>query len=320
MKKIIIIALAVMLMLTSVASAEVSLTSGRNIDHANHEVIVQLDNEPGARPQKGIGSADIVYEVELYNGGYTRYTAVFNDTIPDMVEAIRSARIVNADIYTDYFGVFVHFGGQKYPGSNVYDHFGILRDVTRIDGISEDGGKTFYRDKSRKAPNNVICILPNIMDRVDWSTVLAKSPLRFNAEYTVPEIGENVNSFRIAYRDSYTPSYQWDAASGRYLRFYGDKPFIDGATNEQVMVDNVIVQSVDYSWISGESDRPSVGTVGSNKCEYFIGGKHFSGHWEREGLYVNTIYYDDAGNVVQFNPGVTYIQCLKTEKSVEITG
>ena len=130
MKKIVCIDLAVLMALACTAMAEgtnLSITTGLPTDTAPTTMVVQLDNEPGARPQKGIGSADIVYEIELYNGGYTRYTAVFNDNIPELIEAIRSARIVNADIYTEYGGAFVHFGGQKYEGSSVYDYFGSIK-------------------------------------------------------------------------------------------------------------------------------------------------------------------------------------------------
>ena len=84
--------------------------------------------------------------------------------------------------------------------------------------------------------------------------------------------------------------------------------------------DNIIVQSVEYAWYSGESDRPKVTTTGTNKCHYFIGGKHFTGYWVRDSISTNTVYYDDNGNEVLFNPGTTYIQLLKTEKSVEING
>lgn len=76
---------------TPVEVPGLSMTTGLSIDHENRTMVVQMDNEPGARPQKGVGSADIVYETELYNGGYTRYTVVFNDTIPEKIEAIRSA-------------------------------------------------------------------------------------------------------------------------------------------------------------------------------------------------------------------------------------
>ena len=323
MKKIVCVVLAMMMALACAATAEganVSITTGRPTDKAAKTMVVQMDNEPGARPQLGIASADIVYEVELYNGGYTRYTAVFNDNVPDLVEAVRSARIVNADIYTEYGGAFVHFGGQKYEGSSVYDYFGSIHVDERWDGIGYDNGSDtsdFYRDRSRKAPNNVACKLANLVEKTDWTGVTCKSPLKFNAAFTVPA-GNDVTSFRIPYRDSYTPSYVWDAAANRYQRYYNGNAYVDRATNEQVMADNIIVQSVEYAWYSGESDRPKVTTTGSGKCQYFMGGKSFTGTWKRDAITSNTVYLDDAGNEVLFNPGVTFIQFLKTEKDIEI--
>jgi len=295
-----------------------SITSGLSTDHEATIMVCQMDNEPGARPQKGIGSADIVYEVEIYDGGYTRYTAVFNDTIPEKIEAIRSARIVHADISYEYRGAFIHFGGQRYPGSDVYyimDHKKNF--AVRYDGIK--GDKDFYRDKNRKSPNNVICNLKNLYDRTDWSAAKCKSPLSFRTEFAVPEQGEAVSEFSISYRKkSYCPSYTWDAQLNKYKRFYNGKAYVDGETGEQLLVDNVIVQYVEYDWYEGESDRPKVTTTGENKCEYFIGGKHFTGTWKRERLHKNTIYYDGNGEEVKLNPGKTFIQMLRTERQVDI--
>ena len=205
MKKTITWILALMLVFALAASvagaeeAERSITTGLPTDHEARTMVCQMDNEPGARPQKGIGSADIVYEVEIYDGGYTRYTAVFNDTIPEKIEAIRSARIVHAYICHEYRGAFIHYGGQKYPGSDVYYRMNHMEDfAVRYDGIG--GDHDFYRDKSRKAPNNVICNLKNLYDRTDWSTQECRSPLRFSTEFRVPEQGEAVSKFRIPYR------------------------------------------------------------------------------------------------------------------------
>lgn len=320
MKKIICIVMAMLLAFACAAMAEgsnVSITTGLPTDKQPTVMVCQMDNEPGARPQMGIASADIVYEVELYNGGYTRYTAVFNDTIPELIEAIRSARIVNADIYAEYNGAFVHFGGQKYEGSSVYDYFGTMKIGARYDGINGDG--RFYRDGSRKAPNNVVCQLSKLCEATDWGNITCTSPLKFNAEAATPE-GETVTSFKVPYRDSYSPSYLWNAEAGKYLRFYNGNAYIDGATGEQVTCDNIIVQAVEYAWYGGKSDAPKVTTTGTGRCDYFIGGKHFTGTWKRDSVKENTVYLDDNGNEVLFNPGVTFIQTLKTEKSVEILG
>ena len=325
MKKTVTWLLALMLIFTFAASAadskEVSksITTGLPTDRETRIMVCQIDNEPGARPQKGIGSADIVYEVEIYDGGYTRYTAVFNDTIPEKIEPIRSTRIVQADICYEYRGAFIHYGGQRYPGSDVYytmehalEEFG-----PRYDGIG--GDRDFYRDKQRKAPNNVICNLKNLYDRTDWSTMQCRSPLRFSGKFKVPEQGEAVTQFSVPYqKKTYVPSYEWDPELQKYRRFYNNKPFVDGETGEQVLVDNVIVQYVEYSWFDGKSDRPKVKLRGENKCEYFIGGKHFTGTWKRPRIRNNTVYYDANGKKVKLNPGRTFIQILRTEKQAEI--
>ena len=324
MKKTVAWILALMLILAFAASAAGSSDDGRSIttglptDHEARTMVCQMDNEPGARPQKGIGSADIVYEVEIYDGGYTRYTAVFNDTIPEKIEAIRSARIVHAWISHEYRGAFIHYGGQKYPHTDFYH---ILR---HTDDFAEDydgikGDRDFYRDKGRKAPNNVVCKLQSLYDRTDWSAAQCRSPLRFSEEYKVPEQGDAVSKFRIVYRKkSYVPSYEWDAELKKYRRFYNEKAFKDGTTDEQVLVDNVIVQHVEYSWYDGASDRPVVALDGENKCDYFIGGRHFTGTCKRSDMGENTTYYDDNGQVVELNPGKTYIQILRMERDVEI--
>lgn len=323
MKRMITLLLALALAVSaSAALAEAggkSITTGLPTDHEARIMVCQVDNEPGARPQVGIGSADIVYEVEIYDGGYTRYTAVYNDTIPEKIEAIRSARIVHADIAYEYRGAFVHFGGQKYPGSDVYYTFSILENFgPRYDGIA--GDQDFYRDRNRRAPNNVICNLKNLYDRTDWSAVTCKSPLKFHSKFRTPKQGEAVAKFSVPYQKSYRPTYEWDAALKQYRRYYNDKEYVDGATGEQVLVDNVIVQHVEYGWFEGKSDRPKVELTGVGKCDYFIGGQHFTGTWERSKISQNTVFYDDNGKKVKLNPGKTFIQILRNERDVEILG
>ena len=330
MKKIVSIALVLLMVLASAAVAEgtgLSITTGLPSDKPQNIMVVQLDNEPGARPQKGIASADVVYEAEIYNGGYTRYTAVFNDEIPNEVEAVRSARIVHVDFYSDYMGAFVHFGARVDPDSNMYDYFNMSGFTVELDGNNHNpikaypsAGALFYRDNTRKAPNNVVAKLQDLYNMVDWSTITCKSPLKFNEYPTIPAEGEDVNSFQVPYRDGYTPSYQWDAASGKYLRFYNGKPFVDGATGEQVTCDNIIVQHTVYAWFGGKSEAPCVAMYGVNYSDYFIGGKHITGYWERDNIYGNTRYYDSNGNEMHFNPGHTYVELLKSEKSIEYLG
>lgn len=329
MKKLLVIAVALVLALSTcgafaeqatleddVLLSQLSLTTGLPKTSADTIMIAQMDNQPEARPQMGIASADIVYEIELYNGGATRYTAVFNDTIPEKIEAIRSTRMVNVDFYLDYGGCFIHWGGQDMEGTNVYQYMKKVDMQAHYDGIS-DGSGNFYRDSNRVAPYNVVCKLSNLQNDVDWENVSQRSPLKFSADaYTVK--GEDVTEFSVEYRDTYHPSYVYNAEEGVYYRYYGGKEYKDGVTGEQITCDNVIVQYLDYSWYGGASDRPVVTTTGTNKCDYFIGGKHFTGYWVRDAITDNTVYYDDEGNEVVLKAGKTYVQTLKDTKEVTI--
>lgn len=294
----------------------ISMTTGCVIDKENHTMVAQMDNEPGARPQKGIGSADIVYETELYNGGYTRYTAVFNDVIPEKIEAIRSTRIVNVDFYKEYDGAFIHYGAQYNEGSNAEVYLNQVSLGVRYDGFKGIAG--FYRDDSRKAPNNVVCKLQDLYNKTDWSNHVQKSPLKFSeTDYTVQ--GEPVSEFTIEYRaGSYVPGYVFK--DGKYYRYYNGNPYVDGWTEEQVTCSNVIVQHVNYDWYDGDSSRPKVALFGTGSCDYFIDGYHFTGTWERADVNSNTIYRDADGNEVLFKPGKTFIQVVKQGVALNIDG
>lgn len=324
MKKILVCLFAMMIAFTTISFAEQSqiqdtllavgsVTTGLPTEKADQIMVAQMDNEPGARPQLGIGYADIVYEAILYKGGYTRYTAIFNDQIPDQIEAIRSARMVNVDIYLEYGGAFVHYGGQQHEGSSVYNYFDTVNMQVRYDGLSD--GKNFYRDSQRSAPNNVVGRLGQMYEKTDWTNVTCKSPLKFSeAAYTVK--GTPATSFAVKYRSGYEPSYKY--VDGTYYRSYNGSEHKDGLTGEQLTCSNVIVHYADYSWYDGASDRPIVKLTGTNKCEYFIDGMHFTGYWERASVNDSTIYYDDEGNQVAFKPGKTFIQIVDGSQEIKI--
>ncbi|MBQ4089606.1 MAG: DUF3048 domain-containing protein [Clostridia bacterium] len=325
MKRLILTILAFILALSGVAFAEElptiedtalvpsSATTGYVKDEPDQIIVVQIDNEPGARPQLGISYADIIYEMVVYSGGYTRYTAVYNDTIPEKVEAVRSARMLNVDMYLEYGGAFVHFGGQEYEGTSVFDYFETVNMQARYDGLEHYG--FFYRDDNREAPNNVVARLQKIADDVDWANVECTSPLRFSeTDYTAK--GEPVSEFSINYRSGYAPSYEY--SDGIYYRNYNNSPHKDGQTGEQLTCSNVIVQHMEYEWFEGASDRPLITSVGSGKCDYFIDGMHFTGYWERSDLNESTVYYDDEGCRVYFKPGKTFIQIISETEEVAI--
>lgn len=313
MKRLLIALILVFALIANVALGETySATTGLETDKPYKPVVCQMDNEPGARPQKGIGSADVVYETEVYNGGYTRYTCVFNDTIPERVEAIRSARVVHLDIYQEWGGIFVCYGFLK-SKSKLRDALPYAEKVVDvlINGITGVSG--FYRDDKRSAPNNVVFKMADKTATVDKEFPV-RSPFSFSDTPTIQ--GEEVSTFEIPYRSGYKPSYVWNADKNVYLRYYNGKAHSDGTTGEQLAFSNVIVQHVNYSFIKANANSAMVEMSGTNRCDYFIGGHHFTGYWKRDDVSENTVYYDDDNNVVQFSKGKTCVQLVK--QSIEV--
>lgn len=311
----ILLALSMVFMMSLSAMAEgTSLTTGLPTEKEHKPITVQIDNEPNARPQKGLAKADVVYEIELYNGGYTRYTAVFNDNIPSLLEAVRSTRISNVDLYLDWGGAFVYYGGQNYEGRDVFKYMDTVKIEAQIAAMDYPN---FKRDSKRAAPNNVYCNLQDVIKLKEY-TAPEKSPLNFSADgYTTQ--GGDVSEFDIVYRsDSYHPSYTYRPEEGVYYRSYNDKPHVDGDSNEQITCANVIVMRVETSWHNGMSDAPVHKLTGKGNCEYFVGGKHFSGTWSRDSVNDNTQYLDSEGNPVVFKPGKTFIQIAKDRVEINM--
>jgi len=74
---------------------------------------VKIDDTNAAHPQIGLEDADIVY-IEQVEGGLTRLAAIFSTKIPSRVGPVRSARISDIDILSQFGRVaFAYSGAQK---------------------------------------------------------------------------------------------------------------------------------------------------------------------------------------------------------------
>lgn len=74
---------------------------------------VVVDNHPDARPQIGIGAADLIIETPV-EGGLSRFIALFGGQPPDLVGPVRSLRPVSADLLAPFQPVVFTTGGQPF--------------------------------------------------------------------------------------------------------------------------------------------------------------------------------------------------------------
>ena len=111
---------------------------------------VKLDDTSSARPQIGLEDADVVY-IEQVEGGLTRLAAIFSSEIPTNIGPIRSARISDIDILSQYGKViFAYSGAQRamltvIANSNLWDY-----------GAQRQSPTIYTRDANRPAPYDMV--------------------------------------------------------------------------------------------------------------------------------------------------------------------
>src|SRR5699024_4457269 len=74
---------------------------------------VMVNNHPEARPQTGLSSVDIVFEI-LAEGRITRFLALFQSDLPEVVGPVRSAREYYFNLADGYGALYVYHGAADF--------------------------------------------------------------------------------------------------------------------------------------------------------------------------------------------------------------
>lgn len=90
-----------------------------------------------------------------------------------------------------------------------------------------------------------------------------------------------------------------------YTTSEGPRTKSDRAPGPAITFSNVIVQAIDMDWQGSEIPDPKL--VGSGNADYFMGGKHYAGVWQRKDINSRTVYYDQNGEEIKLQRGRTLI-------------
>jgi len=99
-------------LITSVFKEEIRNSLSGRVGTDGPILIVKIDDTKMAHPQIGLEQADIVY-IEQVEGGLTRLAAVYSSQIPKEIGPVRSARISDLELFSQFGKVgFAYSGAQ----------------------------------------------------------------------------------------------------------------------------------------------------------------------------------------------------------------
>lgn len=261
---------------------------------------VKVDNAPAARPQVGLGEADVVVE-ELVEGGVTRFLAVYHSADPGEVGPVRSGRDIDADLFPPFQGILA-ISGAAAPTYNVLFSAGLT--------VFEEGqaGGAIYRVSDRPAPHNLNAIAAQLWD-AGTDQPPATMPWPFDA--VVPEEGTEVEAVTAPFSDDYAHSWSWRPDDAVFARGQNGSRHVT-ADGEQLLTENVVYASVPVGAgggvdVSGTA-TVSVELVGSGGARFLRDGQVFSGTWRKASPDAQFEWLDPDGRPFPLAPGRTWVE------------
>jgi hypothetical protein len=259
---------------------------------------VKIENTPESRPQTALDVADVVYE-EVTEADITRFLAVFNSQVPDVVGPVRSVRAMDADLVAPLGGIYAYSGGAR----NVVDR---IREVPGVNTVDEtQAGEAMFRDRERRAPHNLYGRGPGLLDK--GGQPIPVKPLFEYLEGGAAFNGEPVAQFTVGFKQGFAVDYIFDAASRTWKRAYGPTPHTV-ASGAQIAPTNVIVEMV--GCCASGAEGGDYQTVGQGDAMVFSDGKLVRGRWSRTDRTQATRYTDAAGAPIKLTPGRTFVELL----------
>ena len=294
---------------TTTKKANTNVLSGR--EGVNGPVlVVKLDDTTQAHPQVGLEDADIVY-IEQVEGGLTRLAAVFSSTIPRRIGPIRSARISDIDILSQFGRVaFAYSGAQRkllavIAAANLQDL-----------GAQRQSPTIYTTDPNRIPPYAMILRADLLMEKIVEKNYAIDSAKNVGFEFgDLPEGGVPTET-AVMHWPAARYSATWSDDQARWLLShntsvnYAESGVVLGPTT--LVIQMVSITPSEYKDKVG-GVTPFSQTVGTGKAYVLRDGQRFVTTWSRASSETGTTFTLPDGSVMQFDPGQIWIALTDRE-------
>jgi hypothetical protein len=294
-------------------------------------IVPRLSN----RPPWGLSFADIVYDY-YHNGGYSRFHAIFYGSDASLVGPIRSGRLLDYDLVHMYKSIFAYGSADALINQRFFNSD--FSDRLILEGNPSPCPPTPANPMCRYEPNTYDLMLGDTAAMSADVTARGVSNERQNLDGmlfdpTAPTSGLDGKQLFVRYSgDNYT-RWDYDAATGRYLRFQDNvfdtgqgeeyAPLTDRLNNQQLSATNVVVILARHEYYQQPPNEIiEIQLSGSGTAYAFRDGQMYKVLWSRPNINsVLTLTYED-GTPFPFKPGATWFQVvgISTNAVQESTG
>lgn len=284
------------------------------VENTRRPVLATINNHPLARPQSGIGDADIIYEF-VAEGRVTRLLALFQSELPAQIGPIRSSR--------DYF-IHMAKGLDAFYVAHGYspDALALLQSgyVDHINGMQHDG-TLFKRSSDRKAPHNSYISRENVLaaaEQTNSSMEINKMPtLSFHESIESAKLGDSAKEMEIrnGTHPTFTSTYSYNEEQGIYSRTVDGVLTIDKSNDHEVELSNVLVFEAAHKTID-DVGRQAIDIESGGKGLLFQAGIVKEIEWENvDGILIPV----ENNTPAKLVPGKTWIHIIPMEPGLETT-
>ncbi len=266
-------------------------------------LVVKIDNAPKARPQYGLGAADIVVE-EGVEGGITRLAAIFQSKDADLVGPVRSARSSDLHIATPLDHPLFAYSGTNSTFQALIDRAPLV-DV----GISHLSA-AYHRDSKRPAPYNLFSGTQLLYKGTPAGAPAAKKLVDIGGP-TSAAAGTPVSKLNVHWVDKVRTDVQWNWDGKTWSRIQNGTPVID-ASGAAIAPRNIVTLFVNYV-DTGERDQsnsavPEAKLIGNGEAWIIREGVLIKGTWAKSSDEAPIELADARGARIALLPGQTWIE------------
>ncbi len=290
-------------------AAERNVLSGR--EGSNGPVLaVKIDDTNAAHPQIGLEDADVVY-IEQVEGGVTRLAAIFSSVIPERIGPVRSARISDIDILSQYGRVAFAFSGAQKKLLPVID----AANLQNL-GAQAQPPSIYTTDPNRVPPFAMVLRADLLMAKVVEKNYQITTANSVGWSFgDAPQGGKPTESV-IMHWPAARYSAAWSESQSRWLLSHNSES--DVAESGIVLGPTTLV--IQMVSITDSEYRDKVGgitpfsqTVGNGRGFILRDGKTFNALWSRASEGVGTTWTSSDGNEIKFAPGQIWVALTDRE-------